>query len=87
MKALETKTKVIFRFRCDRCKSLYEITEEERKEIDWKYGEHKKGGEYTYPHNPINKFYCPTCDTVRYMDDRSIHKYFVMDNGNEVMDY
>lgn len=87
MKTLEAMRQEIFRFRCSRCMSKFEFTKEERYENDWEYGEHKKGGRWEFPHNPVNWFYCPVCNKKETMKRNSIHKYFIMDNGTEVMDY
>ena len=87
MKTLEAMTNEIYRFRCSRCKSKFEMTKEEREENDWMHGEHPKGGRWDYPHNPLDHFYCPICNKVQTMDSRSVHRYFVMSNGNEVQDY
>jgi len=87
MKTLEAMKKEIYRFRCGRCRSQFEVDKDERIAIDWKYGEHEPGGRYDYPHNPLDHFYCPVCECVRTMDKRTIHRFFVMDNGTEVMDY
>ena len=87
MKTLESMKKEIYRFRCARCRSMFEMTKEERVENDWEYGEHAKDGKFDYPHNPRDHFYCPVCNQVRSMERKSIHRYFVMDNGNEVQDY
>jgi predicted RNA-binding Zn-ribbon protein involved in translation (DUF1610 family) len=87
MKTLETMKEEIFRFRCSRCRSKFEMTKQEREENDWEYGEHEKGGRYDYPHNPVDHFYCPVCGKVETMDRQSIHRYFIMDSGREVQDY
>ena len=85
MKTLETMKEEMYSFRCNRCRSKFEMTKDERKENDWVNGEHKKGGTNDYPHNPTNRFYCPVCKKQQNMHD--IHRYFVMDNGNVVYDY
>lgn len=87
MKTLETMKEEIIRFRCDKCMSKFEMTEQELEENDWTYGEHKKGGEWDHPHNPLNWFYCPVCGMKRTMNHKSIHRYFIMDNGREVQIY
>ena len=79
MKILQRHKSVLYRFRCSRCSSQFEMTEEERTENDWEYGENKKG-ERDYPHNPVNKFFCPICDKVEFMEDRTIHRYVILED-------
>ena len=35
MKTLQQKAKIVYRFRCIRCRSLFEMTEEEKLDNDW----------------------------------------------------
>ena len=86
MKTLEQSVNVIYRFRCNKCKSKFEMTQEERTENDWNHTEGDKTNR-SYPHNPTDKFDCPVCNSVQRMDFHSIHKFFVMDNGMEFQDY
>lgn len=83
MKILQKKDKVIFRFRCNRCCSLFEMTDDERYENDKKHNE----SSISESHNPLNKFDCPVCKTTRFMKHETIHKYFIMNDGSEIMDY
>ena len=80
MKILQKHKSVLYRFRCDRCSSQFEMTEEEREENNWEYGKHKKGGDWSYPHNPLNKFFCPICNKVEYMNNKTIHRYVILED-------
>ena len=79
MKILQKHKSVLYRFRCKKCSSQFEITDEERRENDWEYGEYQKG-ERNYPHNPTNKFWCPICNAVEFMESRTIHKYVILED-------
>lgn len=37
MKTLQKRVQVLYRFRCSRCKSKFEMTSEEKLENDWKF--------------------------------------------------
>ena len=90
MKTLEGRTKRIYRFRCDRCNSKFEITEEEKMDIDWEFSddEQKKWSLEDPKYRPSNypwKFNCPICKRVRTVHD--VSAIDVMDNGKEVIVY
>jgi hypothetical protein len=85
MKILEKKVKVLYRFRCNKCRSKFQMTDIEKNENDWRYGDRHDREKHSRPHNPLDKFYCPVCHNVQYGKD--LHKIHVMDNGNEVIDY
>ena len=85
MKILEKADKVVYRFRCNKCMSRFEVTQREKVDNDWKYGDKKRKSKDDTPHNPLDKFFCPVCNTVRYGHD--VKKVYVMDNGNEVSNY
>lgn len=82
MKILEKQTKILYRFRCNRCRSKFEMTKNEKEINDWKYGDHK--AKSLFPHNPLDKFYCPVCKKVEYVRKEDMHKVIVMNNGNEI---
>ena len=64
------------------------MTEEEKLENDWKYDTGDKSNPYhTEPINPNHKFYCPVCEKDRIVTIEDMHKYSVMDDGTEIMDY
>ena len=88
MKTLQKRVQVLYRFRCDRCRSKFEMTEEEKLENDWKFDEGDKSNPYhTSPSNPLDHFDCPVCGCVRYVRKNDMHRFSVMDDGTEVMDY
>ena len=88
MKTLQKRVQVLYRFRCERCRSKFEMTEEEKLENDWKYDTGDKSNPYhTEPTNINDNFYCPVCGCVRYVMRNEMHKFSVMDDGTEVMDY
>ena len=39
MKTLQKRVQVLYRFRCERCRSKFEMTEEEK--TDWKFTDEK----------------------------------------------
>lgn len=99
MKTLQKRVQVLYRFRCERCRSQFEMTEEEKIENDWKFTKYHysyEEGDYVcgpvdrnndYRHNPLNYFDCPICKCVRNVYRKDMHKYSVMDDGTEIMDY
>ena len=88
MKTLQKRVQVLYRFRCDRCRSKFEMTEEEKLENDWKFdGGDKSNPYHTSPSNPLDHFDCPVCGCVRYVRKNDMHRFSVMDDGTEVMDY
>ena len=90
MKTLQKRVQILYRFRCQRCRSKFEMTEEEKIENDWKFTDIKdrrsreEGGR---PHNPLDKFDCPVCGCTRYVMRRDMHRYSVMNDGTEIQDY
>lgn len=95
MKTLQKRVKIIYRFRCRECRSKFEMTDEEKRENDINFTEdwanqlenREKYGWTPHPHNPDNKFNCPVCGGVRTAKGKIMHKYSVMDDGTEFMDY
>lgn len=88
MKTLQKRVQVVYRFRCQRCRSKFEMTEEEKLENDWKFDAGDKSNPYhTNPLNPMNNFDCPVCQTISYVYKEEMHRYSVMDDGTEIMDY
>ena len=88
MKTLQKRVQVLYRFRCERCRSKFEMTEEEKLENDWKFdGGDKSNPHHTLPSNPLDHFDCPVCGCVRYVRQNDMHRISVMGDGTEIMDY
>ena len=95
MKTLQKRVQVLYRFRCERCRSKFEMTEEEKRENDIKFTDdwadrlrqQKEYGWEPRPHNPLDHFDCPVCGTTRYVSRGDMHRYAVMDDGTEIMEY
>lgn len=99
MKTLQKRVQILYRFRCERCRSKFEMTEEEKNENDWKFTNYH----YSYKEskhvcgpvdrekqaksNPLDYFECPVCNCVRYVRRGDMHRYSVMDNGTEIKEY
>ena len=86
MKILEKEVKTLYRFRCYRCRSKFEMTAQEKRANDLKYTD-KGRFRSDAPHNPEWKFNCPICgrdSMVLKQDQEIVH---VMDNKNEVTIY
>ncbi len=73
MKTLEKEMQILYRFRCERCRSLFEILP------------HVLGMPEIV--NPMDNFDCPVCNTKRYVRRGDMHRFHIMDNGHEVQDY
>lgn len=91
MKTLQTRVQVLYRFRCSRCKSQFEMTAEEKLENDWKFDDRKNKDDLRAkglpPYNPVDYFNCPVCNGKRMVMRRDMHKISVMDDGTEVVHY
>lgn len=100
MKVLQkSMLKHVYRLRCTRCKSLLEMDDEERREWDLKYDESCSKKDYATieerrndpmyrPHNPMGYFDCPVCGTKKaFTTRRDEHRYTIMEDGTEHMDY
>ena len=95
MKTLQKRVQVLYRFRCERCRSKFEMTEEEKRENDIKFTDdwadrlrqQKEYGWEPSPYNPLDHFDCPVCGVVRYVRRNEMHRYSVMDDGTEIMEY
>ena len=95
MKKLQKSVPVLYRFRCERCRSKFEMTEEEKRENDIKFTDDwdkqlKNQEEYGWEpttNNPHDKFDCPVCGVARIVMRNDMHRYSVMDDGTELMDY
>ena len=92
MKTLQKRVQVLYRFRCERCRSKFEMTEEEKLENDWKFDDRidkeKLRAEGHIPlMNHLNRFDCPVCGCERYVSKGDMHKFAVMDDGTEIMEY
>ena len=95
MKTLQKRVQVLYRFRCERCRSKFEMTEEEKRENDIKFTDdwadrlrqQKEYGWEASPYNPLDQFDCPVCGVVRYVRRNEMHRYSVMDDGTEIMEY
>lgn len=69
MKILQKSEKTLYRFRCSRCKTLFEMDKTERDEADHKYG--------------YRQFECPICNAVRVIYKDEYHAFAVMEDGTE----
>lgn len=91
MKTLQKQVDIIWRFRCERCRSKFEMTNEEKLDNDWKYNEssvHKDRNEPgAVPINHMEYFDCPVCNTRRYVRRGEMHKFMLMDDGTEFQEY
>ena len=99
MKTLQERVQIVYRFRCARCRSQFEMTEEEKIENDWKFTNYKFSREKNawvcepvdrdkdLRHNLLDHFDCPICKCVSYVHRNDMHKYSVMDDGTEIQDY
>lgn len=95
MKTLQKRVQILYRFRCDRCRSQFEMTEEEKRENDIRFTDdwnerieqEKEYGRKPTPHNPLDKFDCPVCGCTRHVRRGEMHRYSVMDDGTELQDY
>ena len=71
MKTLQKRVQVLYRFRCERCRSKFEMTEEEKLENDLKFDIGDKSNPYhTSPSNPLDHFDCPVCGCQNVMQER-----------------
>ena len=91
MKTLQKRVQVLYRFRCERCRSKFEMTEEEKLENDWKFDDRKYKeklrAEGHIPMNHLDHFDCPVCGCKRYVSRGDMHRFAVMDDGTEIMEY
>lgn len=86
MKTLQKQVNILWRFRCERCRSRFEMTNEEKMENDRKYDESVHPN-YNWPHNPMEYFDCPVCGRREYVRRGEMHKFIVMDDGTELQEY
>ena len=91
MKTLQKRVQVLYRFRCERCRSKFEMTEEEKLENDWKFDDRKDKEklrtEGRFRINPSDTFDCPVCGCERRVSRGDMHRIDVMDDGTEIMEY
>ena len=91
MKTLQKRMQVLYRFRCERCRSKFEMTEEEKLENDWKFdgrkNKEKLRTEGRFPINHLDHFDCPVCGCKRYVMEKDMHRFAVMDDGTEIIEY
>ena len=80
MKVLERKVGELFRFRCGKCYSAFEMTGEEKRENDLK--QDPPGGM-----NQLDWFDCPVCGRRQVPDRKTMHMFAIMDNGKQYMVY
>lgn len=89
MKTLQKRVQVLYRFRCSRCKSKFEMTSEEKLENDWKFDSRKNKNDLRKkgwgPSNPLDYFYCPVCKRQQLVYKRDMHEIAVMDDGTEIV--
>lgn len=91
MKTLQKRVQTLYRFRCERCRSQFEMTEEEKLENDWKFDDRKNKDELRAkgygPNNFLDHFDCPVCECKRCVHRGDMHMYVVMDDGTEIREY
>lgn len=91
MKTLQKRVQVLYRFRCGRCRSKFEMNEEEKLENDWKFDNRKDKekirAEGRFPINLSNNFDCPACGCEGYVYREDMHRFVVMDDGTEIKEY
>ena len=88
MKTLQQKAKIVYRFRCFRCRSLFEMTEEEKLDNDWLFDRRPDKDDLRAngyrPRNALAYFNCPVCDKVSFPKKCDMQKVAVMDDGTEI---
>ena len=88
MKTLQQKAKIVYRLRCIRCRSLFEMTEEEKLDNDWLFDSRPTKddlrAEGYHPRNASAYFNCPVCDKVSFPKKSDMQKVAVMDDGTEI---
>ena len=88
MKTLQQKAKIVYRFRCFRCRSLFEMTEEEKLDNDWLFDSRPNKDDLRAqgyrPRNASAYFNCPVCDKVSFPTKVKMHKVAIMDDGTEI---
>ena len=88
MKTLQQKAKIVYRFRCFRCRSLFEMTEEEKLDNDWLFDRRPDKDDLRaqgyHPRNPLDNFNCPVCGKVSFSKKNDMQKIAVMDDGTEI---
>ena len=90
MKTLQKQVSIIWRFRCESCRSKFEMTDEEKTENDREFDAwaERHADDVNYkPFNPGHKFNCPVCKQVKEVRRNEMHKFMVMDDGSEVQEY
>lgn len=90
MKTLQKAEQRVYRFRCDTCRSLFEMTAAEKVENDWKYHDgvaKREDGPTAMPHNFPWKFDCPVCGKTRFAASMSGRVIDIMDTGDEIIRY
>ena len=88
MKTLQKEVQILYRFRCDKCRSQFEMTEEEKIENDWKFSNYEfSRKENRWICGPLDRFDCPICNAVSYVRRNDMHRFHVMDDGTEIKDY
>ena len=91
MKTLQKRVQVLYRFRCERCRSKFEMSEAEKMENDWEFDDRndkeRRRAEGYAPHNPLDNFNCPVCGCRRHVMRGEMHRFAVMDDGTEIRVY
>lgn len=86
MKTLQKQVDIIWRFRCDRCRSKFEMTNEEKLENDRKYDD-SSHPDPNHPFNLLDYFDCPVCGRKESVRTGEMHKFIKMDDGSELQEY
>lgn len=88
MKTLQQKAKIVYRFRCMRCRSLFEMTEKEKVDNDWLFDYRPNKDDLRakghHPRNPMDYFNCPVCNDVSFPKKVDMQKVAIMDDGTEI---
>lgn len=78
MKILQKRVQVLYRFRCDACKSKFEMTEDEKLKNDLEFGNYR---------DRLDRFSCPLCKHTGIVLGGYMHRFAVMDDGTEIKEY
>lgn len=88
MKTLQQKAKIVYRFRCFKCRSLFEMTEEEKLDNDWRFDSRPNKDDLRakgqHPRNSLDNFNCPVCNDVSFPKKIDTRKVAIMDDGTEI---
>ena len=78
MYILQKRVRVLYRFRCNACKSKFEMTEDEKLENDLEFNNYK---------DKLDRFNCPVCGHKGIVIGGYMHRFAVMDDKTEIKGY